>query len=93
METVTPSSKRTISARSNSDSSGSVSLGEKRSKSLAEEDEILQALNMAGNVGEKLYKILGELKKLDKLDAIEAMLKGFNKQTGECRINYSQNEI
>ena len=38
-------------------------------QSLAEEDEVLQALNMASNVSEKLDKILGECKKLEKLDA------------------------
>ena len=75
METILSSLKRTISERSNSDSSESSSPQEKRSKSLAEEDEVLQALNMAGNVSEKLDKILGELKKLEKLDAIEATLK------------------
>ena len=69
--------KRTISERSNSDSSESSSPWEKRPKSLAEKDEVLQALNMAGNVSEKLEKILGELKKLEKLDAIEATLKDF----------------
>ena len=53
METILSSLKRTISERSNSDSSESSSPREKRSKSLAEEDEVLQALNMAGNVSEK----------------------------------------
>ena len=46
METILSSLKRTISVRSNSDSSESSSPQEKRSKSLAEEDEVLQALNM-----------------------------------------------
>ena len=81
MET-TPSLKRTISQRSNSDSSESSSLWEKRPKSLAEEDEVLQALNIAGNVSEKLDKILGELKKLEKLDAIEAKLKDLTSRLG-----------
>ena len=62
METILSSLKRTISERSSSESSESSSPREKRSKSLAEEDEVLQALNMAGNVSEKLDKILGELK-------------------------------
>ena len=53
MEKILSSLKRTISERSNSDSSESSSPLEKRSKSLAEEDEVLQALNMAGNVSEK----------------------------------------
>ena len=48
METTPPSFKRSISERSNSDSSESSSPWEKRPKSLAEEDEVLQALNMAG---------------------------------------------
>ena len=81
MET-TPSLKRTISQRSNSDSSESSSLWEKRPKSLAEEDEVLQALNIAGNVSEKLDKILGELKKLEKLDAIETTLKDLTSRLG-----------
>ena len=84
MET-TPSLKRTISQRSNSDSSESSSLCEKRPKSLAEEDEVLQALNIPGNVSEKLdkfSKILGELKKLEKLDAIEATLKDLTSRLG-----------
>ena len=54
MKTILSSLKRTISERSNSDSSESSSPQEKRSKSLAEEDEVLQALNMASNVSEKL---------------------------------------
>ena len=54
METILSSLKRTISERSNSDSSESSSPREKHSKSLAEEDKVLQALNMAGNVSEKL---------------------------------------
>ena len=37
---------------------------------------------MAGNVGEKLDKILGELKKLEKLDAIEATLKDLTSRLG-----------
>ena len=82
METILSSLKRTISERSNSDSSESSSPQEKRSKSLAEEDEVLQALNMAGNVSEKLDKILGELKKLEKLDAIEATLKDLTSRLG-----------
>ena len=82
MET-TPSLKRTISQRSNSDSSESSSLWEKRPKSLAEEDEVLQVLNIAGNVSEKLDKILGELKKLEKLDAIEATLKDLTSRLGK----------
>ena len=82
METILSSLKRTISERSNSDSSESSSPREKRSKSLAEEDEVLQALNMAGNVSEKLDKILGELKKLEKLDAIEATLKDLTSRLG-----------
>ena len=44
METILSSLKRTISETSNSDSSQSSSPREKRSKSLAEEDEVLQAL-------------------------------------------------
>ena len=82
METILSSLKRTVSVRSNSDSSESSSPREKRSKSLAEEDEVLQALNMAGNVSEKLDKILGELKKLEKLDAIEATLKDLTSRLG-----------
>ena len=44
---------------------------------------------MAGNVGEKLDKILGELKKLEKLDAIEATLKDLTSRLGnlESTIN------
>ena len=82
METIFSSLKRTISVRSNSDSPESSSPREKRSKSLAEEDEVLQALNMAGNVSEKLDKILGELKKLEKLDAIEATSKDLTSRLG-----------
>ena len=67
METIFSSLKRTISVRSNSDSSESSSPREKRSKSLAEEDEVLQALNMAGNVSEKLDKILGNWRNLMQL--------------------------
>ncbi|XP_073228571.1 uncharacterized protein [Porites lutea] len=37
---------------------------------------------MAGNVSEKLDKILGELKKLEKLDAIEATLKDLTSRLG-----------
>ena len=81
-ETILSSLKRTVSVRSNSDLSESSSPREKRSKSLAEEDEVLQALNMAGNVSEKLDKILGELKKLEKLDAIEATLKDLTSRLG-----------
>ena len=82
METTPPSFKRTISERSNSDSSESSSPWEKRPKSLVEEDEVLQALNMAGNVSEKLDKILGEIKKLEKLDAIETTLKDLTSRLG-----------
>ena len=82
METIVSSLKHTISVRSNSDSSESSSPREKRSKSLAKEDEALQALNMAGNVSEKLDKILGELKKLEKLNAIEATLKDLTSRLG-----------
>ena len=82
METTPPSFKRSISERSNSDSSESSSPWEKRPKSLAEEDEVLQALNMAGNVSEKLDKILGEIKKLEKLDAIETTLKDLTSRLG-----------
>ena len=82
METTPPSFKCTISERSNSDSSESSSPWEKRPKSLVEEDEVLQALNMAGNVSEKLDKILGEIKKLEKLDAIETTLKDLTSRLG-----------
>ena len=82
METTPPSFKRTISERSNSDSSESSSPWEKHPKSLVEEDEVLQALNMAGNVSEKLDKILGEIKKLEKLDAIETTLKDLTSRLG-----------
>ena len=82
METTPPSFKRTISERSNSDSSESSSPWEKRPKSLVEEDEVLQALNMAGNLSEKLDKILGEIKKLEKLDAIETTLKDLTSRLG-----------
>ena len=82
METIPSSLKRTISERSSSDSSESSSPWEKRPKSLAEEDEVLQALNMAGNVGEKLDKIIGELKKLEKLDTVEATLKDLTSRLG-----------
>ena len=86
METILSSLKRTVSVRSNSDSSESSSPREKRSKSLAEEDEVLQALNMAGNVSEKLDKIIGELKELEKLDAIEATLKDLTSCAVESSI-------
>ena len=82
METTPPSFKRSISERSNSDSSESSSPWEKRPKNLAEEDEVLQALNMAGNVSEKLDKILGEIQKLEKLDAIETTLKDLTSRLG-----------
>ena len=85
METILSSLKRTVSVRSNSDSSESSSPREKRSKSLAKEDEVLQALNMAVNVSEKLDKILGELKKLEKLDAIEATLKDLTSRLGNIK--------
>ncbi|CAH3152244.1 unnamed protein product, partial [Pocillopora meandrina] len=68
--------------RSNSDSSGSSSLWEKNPKSLAEEDEVLQAFNMTGDICEKLHKILGELKKLEKLDRVEATLKDLTTRLG-----------
>ena len=82
METILSSLKCTISKRSNSDSSGSSSLWEKNPKSLAEEDEVLQAFNMTGDICEKLDKILGELKKLEKLDAVEATLKDLTTRLG-----------
>ena len=82
METTPPSFKRTISEGSNSDSSESSSPWEKPPKSLVEEDEVLQALNMAGNLSEKLDKILGEIKKLEKLDAIETTLKDLTSRLG-----------
>ena len=93
MESILSSLKRTISERSNSDSSESSSPQEKRSKSLAEEDEVLQALNMAGNVSEKLDKILGELKKLEKLDAIEATLKDLTRAYCSLRNEMERNEM
>ena len=37
---------------------------------------------MAGNVSEKLDKILGEIKKLEKLDAIETTLKDLTSRLG-----------
>ena len=82
METTPPSFKRSISERSNSDSSESSSPWEKRPKSLAKEDKVLQALNMAGNVSEKLDKIIGEIKKLEKPDAIETTLKDLINRLG-----------
>ena len=82
METILSSLKCTISKRSNSDSSASSSLWEKNPKSLAEEDEVLQAFNMTGDICEKLDKILGELKKFEKLDAVEATSKDLTTRLG-----------
>ena len=82
METILSSLKCTISKRSNSDSSASSSLWEKNSKSLAEEDEVLQAFNMTGDICEKLDKILGELKKFEKFDAVEATSKDLTTRLG-----------
>lgn len=85
METILSSLKCTISKRSNSDSSASSSLWEKNPKSLAEEDEVLQAFNMAGDICEKLDKILRELKKFEKLDAVEATSKDLTTRLGNVK--------
>ena len=54
----------------------------------SDEDDISQIAEK-GNVSEKLDKILGELKKLEKLDAIEATLKDWTSRLGnlESTIN------
>ena len=48
---------------------------------------------MAGNVGEKLDMILGELKKLDKLDAIEATLKDLTSRLGNVESTIDKMKV
>ena len=48
---------------------------------------------MAGNVGEKLDKILGELRKLDKLDAIETTLKDLTSRLGNVESTIDKMKV